>query len=243
MFTGLIRTTGEIRRVDQRGDCILAIAMHEPFPAEIGDSIACSGICLTVIKIDGNVFKVSLSEETLRCTTARDWVVGTRLNLEPSLKVGDAMGGHFVSGHVDGVGRAIRSTPSGDSTVWEFEVPQPLAKFIAPKGSITVDGVSLTVNEVKDIRPNPVASPPQPAEELAPAGGFGLRSAARESFAAAAGEQKSITPPASVTTFTVNIIPHTAEVTGFKTLTVGDAVNLEIDMLARYVARLKESRI
>lgn len=192
MFTGLIRTTGEIRRVDQRGDCFITIAMREPFACEIGDSIACNGVCLTVIKINGHEFKVSLSAETLRVTTAERWAVGDVLNLEPALAVGDKLGGHFVSGHVDGVGKTIASEKSGDSTVWTFEAPAALAKYIAAKGSITVDGVSLTVNSVQNNQ------------------------------------------------FTVNIIPHTAQVTGFGTLKVGDAVNLEIDMLARYVARLQE---
>ena len=204
MFTGLIKTTGEIRRVDQRGDRILAISMHEPFAAEIGDSIACSGICLTVIKIDGNVFKVSLSAETLARSTAANWGTGTRINLEPSLRVGDAMGGHFVSGHVDGLGRTVRSEHIGDSTLWEFEVPGALGRYIAPKGSVTIDGVSLTVNEVRD--------------------------------------NGTTTAPAA-TRFTVNIIPHTAAVTCFKTLAVGQMVNIEIDMLARYAARLKEARV
>ncbi len=199
MFTGLIKTTGEIRRVDQRGDRIIAVAMQEPFAAEIGDSIAVNGICLTVIKIDGNLFKASLSEATLSCTTAGSWAVNTRLNLEPSLRVGDAMGGHFVSGHVDGVAHVTRSEKSGDSTIWEFEVPHALAKFIAPKGSITIDGVSLTVNHVTDIP--------------------------------------------GATRFTVNIIPHTSAMTCFKTLHLGQQVNIEIDMLARYAARLKETSV
>ncbi len=196
MFTGLIKTTGEIRQIEQRGDRIITVAMHTPFPAAIGDSIAVNGICLTVTRITDGVFDASLSAETLNCTTANDWVIGTRVNLEPSLRVGDSLGGHFVSGHVDGMGRAISATPSGDSTVWEFELPPALARFVAAKGSITINGVSLTVNQV-------IANP-------------------------------------LTTTFTVNIIPHTAEVTGFGTMVAGDAVNLEIDLLARYVARLKE---
>jgi riboflavin synthase len=199
MFTGLIKTTGEIRRVDQRGDRVIAVTMHEPFAASLGDSIAVNGICLTVTHLDGNVFEASMSAATLACTTAGQWAVGTRVNLEPSLRVGDAMGGHFVSGHVDGIAKVTRSEKSGDSTIWEFEVPHALAKFIAPKGSITIDGVSLTVNSVKDL-----------ATDAKPA------------------------------LFAVNIIPHTAEVTCFKTLSVGQQVNIEIDMLARYAARLKE---
>jgi len=204
MFTGLIKTQGTIRRVDQRGDCMVTIAMSEPFTVEIGDSICCNGICLTAVKVTDNEFKVSLSTETMTRTSARDWAVGSVINLEPSLSVGDAMGGHFVSGHVDGLARIISTEKSGDSTIWEFEVPPHLARFIAPKGSVTLDGVSLTVNEVRDARG---------------AGG---------------------TP---TTSFTVNIIPHTAKVTNFGRLKVGESVNLEIDMLARYVARLTDRKL
>ena len=202
MFTGLVRTQGTIRRVDQRGDCMVTIAMSDAFPAQLGDSISCNGICLTVIKIDDNAFKVSLSAETMNRTSARNWAVGSVINLEPSLSVGDAMGGHFVSGHVDGLARAISSEKSGDSTIWEFEVPPHLARFVAAKGSVTLDGVSLTVNDVRDLR-----------------------------------------EPTPKTVFTVNIIPHTAKVTSFGRLSVGDSVNLEIDMLARYVARLNERKL
>ena len=227
MFTGLIRTQGEIRRVDQRGDRLFAIAMAEPFAVEIGDSIACNGICLTAIKLNGHEFKVSVSEETLRCTTAGEWKVGTKLNLEPSLRIGDSLGGHFVSGHVDGLARATTQTPEGDSVRWEFEVPQGLAKFIAPKGSVTLDGVSLTVNEVKESRvesresssDHATARLPHPAKPLS-----------------------SLDSRLStlITTFSVNIIPHTQKETGFSRLQVGERVNLEVDLLARYVARLTE---
>jgi riboflavin synthase len=192
MFTGLVRTQGTIRSITTDGDTVMAIEADDALPLSLGASIACHGMCLTVTAFEGKQFTVSLSAETLRCTNAGSWQVGTRINLEPSLCVGDAMGGHFVSGHVDGLGKVTRTEKSGASTIWEFEVPAALARFIAPKGSITIDGVSLTVNTVDAHR------------------------------------------------FTVNIIPHTAEVTGFKTLAVGDSVNLEIDMLARYVARLQE---
>ena len=150
MFTGLVRTQGTIRRVDMRGDCLMTIAMREPFAIAIGDSICCDGICLTAIKVEETTFKVSLSAETLGCTTAKDWAVGTEINLEPSLRVGDHLGGHFVSGHVDATARAVAQEQSGDSTIWEFEVPPELARFIAPKGSVTVNGVSLMVNAVKE---------------------------------------------------------------------------------------------
>ena len=202
MFTGLVKTQGTIRRVDQRGDCMMTIAMSEPFAANIGDSICCSGICLTIIKMDDNAFKVSLSAETMTRTTARDWSVGTSINLEPSLTVGDSMGGHYVSGHVDGLARVVACEKSGDSTIWEFEVPPHLARFIAAKGSVTLDGVSLTVNSVKDMN-----------------------------------------DPTPKTYFSVNIIPHTSKVTSFGTLKTGDSVNIEIDMLARYVARLNEKKL
>ncbi|MBX9726001.1 MAG: riboflavin synthase, partial [Rickettsiales bacterium] len=123
MFTGLIKTQGTIRRVDQRGDCMMTIALAEPFAVEIGDSICCQGICLTAVKINDNEFKVSLSAESMNRSTAKHWGVGTVINIEPSLKVGDAMGGHFVSGHVDGLARVVAAEKSGDSMIWEFEVP------------------------------------------------------------------------------------------------------------------------
>jgi len=193
MFTGLIRTQGTLTAIEPRGDVVMTIAPKAMFSLAIGDSIACHGMCLTVVAFNATSFTVSLSAETVARTNAGEWKIGTIINLEPSLAVGDAMGGHFVSGHVDGLARVMLREKSGASTVWEFEVPPALARFIAPKGSVTLDGVSLTVNAVHGNR------------------------------------------------FTVNIIPHTAEVTGFKTLAVGDAVNLEIDMLARYVARLMEN--
>lgn len=213
MFTGLVRTQGTIRRVDMRGDCLMTIAMREPFAIAIGDSICCDGICLTAIKVEETTFKVSLSAETLGCTTAKDWAVGTEINLEPSLRVGDHLGGHFVSGHVDATARAVAQEQSGDSTIWEFEVPPELARFIAPKGSVTVNGVSLTVNQVSGSRLQ------VPGE-----GASGTRN------------------PEPGTSFTVNIIPHTAKETGFGRLKLGDVVNLEIDMLARYVARIAETK-
>lgn len=192
MFTGLIRSLGTIRAIDPQGDRVMTIAMQRPFAIALGDSIACNGICLTATAFDRSSFQVSLSAETLACSTAAQWRVGDLINLEPSLAVGDKLGGHFVSGHVDGMGRAVAATPSGDSVVWMFEAPAALMPYIAPKGSITIDGVSLTVNVVSN-------------------GGF-----------------------------SVNIIPHTQQETHFASLRTGDAVNLEIDMLARYVARLRE---
>lgn len=193
MFTGLVTARGRIARITPAGDTLMVIVPDDAaFPLSMGASIACNGICLTVVAIEDGAFHVQLSAETLRVTTAGDWREGDLLNLEPSLAVGDRLGGHFVSGHVDGLAHVERITPSGESHVWEFSAPAALMKFIAAKGSITLDGVSLTVNTVAADR------------------------------------------------FGVNIIPHTAQVTSFGTRREGAAINLEVDLLARYVARLQE---
>ncbi len=197
MFTGIITGLGTVRSVTPRGDGTdmrLAIATPWPDTAAIplGASIACSGCCLTAVALGPDWFAVDVSAESLSKTTLGTWAPGTQVNLERPLRVGDELGGHIVAGHVDGVGTVISATPEGGSTRWRFEVPAPLARYIAPKGSIAVDGVSLTVNEV-DGR-----------------------------------------------SFGVNIIPHTALVTRFGQLRPGDAVNIEIDTVARYVARLRE---
>ncbi len=209
MFTGLITSLGTIRHREERGDLLLEIHPDaRDFPLAPGASIACNGICLTVTSItDDHAFTVTLSAETLRCTTAGQWLTGMRLNLEPSLKVGDALGGHFVSGHVDGVARVVAKTPSGDSTVWVFEAASELMRFIAPKGSVALNGVSLTVNAVNGAGESRNGGGSDPSEY-----------------------------------FTVNIIPHTATATTFGALSVGDTVNLEVDLLARYVARMNEHR-
>lgn len=193
MFTGLITARGTIARIEQHGDLTMEVAAPDSLPLAIGASIACDGICLTVVEILNGSFTVQLSAETLRCTNAGSWQVGSAINLEPSLAVGDRLGGHFVSGHIDGQAVAIHTETSGDSTIWTFEAPESLAKFIATKGSVTLNGVSLTVNTV----------------------------------------EKNL--------FSVNIIPHTNDVTGFGNLKLLDKVNLEVDMLARYVARLQET--
>lgn len=193
MFTGLVTARGEIRRIESQGDVTMEIAAPATLPLAIGASIACNGICLTVVEILNGSFTAQLSAETLRCTNAGSWQVGSAINLEPSLSVGDKLGGHFVSGHIDGQAVAIHTEQSGDSTVWTFEAPESLARFIAAKGSVTLNGVSLTVNNV----------------------------------------EKNL--------FSVNIIPHTKDVTGFGNLKLLDKVNLEVDMLARYVARLQET--
>ncbi len=199
MFTGIITALGTVRTIEPLGggkDMRLVITAPWPDTATIalGASIACSGCCLTAVALGSDWFAVDASAETLSRTTMGSWRAGSRVNLERSLKVGDELGGHIVSGHVDGVGQAVSATPENGSIRWVFRVPPDLARFIAEKGSIAIDGVSLTVNAVQG------------------------------------------------DTFGVNIIPHTASVTGFGTLQPGDAVNLEIDMLARYVARLAEAQ-
>jgi riboflavin synthase len=200
MFTGIITALGHIRAIDPIGegrDMRLVIDTPTAFllepPVALGASIACSGCCLTAVEFGAGWFAVDASAETLAHTKLGTWVVGSRVNLERSLRVGDELGGHLVSGHVDGVGTAISATPENASTRWVFLVPHDISRFIAVKGSVAVDGVSLTVNEVRD------------------------------------------------NTFGVNIIPHTASVTGFGTLRPNDKVNIEIDTLARYVARLAET--
>jgi riboflavin synthase len=194
MFTGLITDVGEIRRIEKRGDTHIVIATHyDTGLIAIGASIACSGVCLTVVD-KGNSqdrwFAVTASSETLSKTTLGAWKAGDRINLERPLKIGDELGGHIVAGHVDGVAELVRRTSEGESIRMLFEAPKELARFIAPKGSVALDGVSLTVNEVEDAR------------------------------------------------FGVNIVPHTAKATGFGHLLQGAKVNLEADLLARYVARL-----
>ncbi len=198
MFTGIITALGTVRAISPIGegrDMRLVIEAPWPDTASIalGASIACSGCCLTAVELGPDWFAADASAETLACTTMGTWQVGSRINLERSLKVGDELGGHIVSGHVDGVGHAVSATPENASTRWQFRVPADLSRFIAEKGSVAINGVSLTVNAVQG------------------------------------------------DTFGVNIIPHTASVTGFGTLAPGDAVHIEIDMLARYVARLAEA--
>ncbi|MCL4133826.1 UNVERIFIED_CONTAM: hypothetical protein GTU68_020376 [Idotea baltica] len=199
MFTGIVTDIGEVRTVEMRGDRRFVIGCTYPAASiPMGASIACSGICLTVTDKgtdgSGNWFAVDASAETLSLTTSGAWAEGTKLNLERALKVGDEMGGHIVTGHVDGLGTLVESTPDGDSTRMEFEMPASIAPFVAQKGSITIDGVSLTVNSVSSDR------------------------------------------------FGINVIPHTQRETTLGGMSVGDAVNLEIDVLARYVARLEDAR-
>lgn len=201
MFTGLTSDIGEVRSVNPRADNLHRITIFCRYPrANIaqGASIACSGVCLTVVDTgeeDGRVwFAVDAADETLRVTTVGRWRHGTRINLERSLKLGDELGGHLVAGHVDGLAAVVARDDMTDMARFTLRAPQVLSRFIAAKGSVALDGVSLTVNAVEDDR------------------------------------------------FTVLIIPHTLAVTTFGTLAQGDDVNLEIDTMARYVARLIETR-
>ena len=196
MFTGIVSDIGEIVSVDpggKAGDRRFVVATrHDMTPIAIGASIACSGCCLTVIEKSAGRFAVEVSGESLDKTHLGDWNVGSRLNLELSLKLGDELGGHLVYGHVDGVGRIVSMTAEGGSVRFVFEAPPELARFVAAKGSVAIDGISLTVNEVDGNR------------------------------------------------FGVNVISHTQAVTTLGQAKVGQRVNLEVDMLARYVARLLE---
>lgn len=202
MFTGIITDIGQIRTREDRGDTRLVIAtQYDPTTIDLGASIACSGACLTVVEkgtdADGHWFAIDASAETLACTAAGMWDTGRRLNLERAMKIGDELGGHIVTGHVDGVGRMVSVEPSGDSIVITIAAPASLAPYIAPKGSITVNGVSLTVNSVED-QSNGEAN------------------------------------------FTLNIIPHTQEMTTLNEAAADVPVNLEIDILARYLARMQD---
>ncbi len=193
MFTGIVTDVGRVRSIQHDGDTRFEITTaYDMGAVEIGASIANSGVCLTVIETGPDWFAVQASGETLSKTTLGGWSEGSRVNLERALKVGDELGGHIVSGHVDGVGEVVSIKDDGESKRFVIRAPQHLKLFMAPKGSVAVDGVSLTVNEVEG------------------------------------------------DTFGVNIIPHTQSVTLFGDYVVGSKVNLEIDMLARYVARLLE---
>ena len=196
MFTGIISDVGTILEVTKMGDTRYVIeTSYDTQGIDIGASIACSGVCLTVIEkmeTPSPRFAVEASAETLNVTTAKKWAVGTKLNLERALKMGDELGGHIVSGHVDGIAEIKSIEPDGDSLRFVFAAPEELAMFIASKGSVTLDGTSLTVNEVRG------------------------------------------------NNFGVNMIPHTQAVTTWGQSKSGDLINIEIDVLARYVARLKE---
>ena len=204
MFTGIITAVGTIREVRQQGDLRIVIACpYDPAGIAIGASIACSGVCLTVVERGGEAgdawFAVDVSGETVSRTAQDQWTAGRKLNLEQALKLGDELGGHIVTGHVDAVGQVASRTETGGSIQFWIATPKDLAPYVAPKGSITVDGVSLTVNEVAD-------------------------------------------EADGTCRFMLNIIPHTADVTTLGGLKAGDAVNLEIDVLARYLQRMQSLR-
>lgn len=197
MFTGIVQAVGEVARIDRLvGDTRLHIDTKGLSLAglQLGDSVAVNGVCLTVTQLGARGFAADVSIETLTCTTLRDFGVGTWVNLERALTAGAALGGHLVSGHVDGVAQVREFAEAGRSRLFEIEAPASLAPYIAAKGSITIDGVSLTVNGVE--RAN----------------------------------------------FFVNLVPHTLEVTTLGRVRVGQAVNLEVDMIARYVERLLAAR-
>jgi riboflavin synthase len=200
MFTGIITDIGTIISAEQRGDLRLVIGTsYDMDSVAIGASIACSGVCLTVVEKASGQFAVDASAETISRTAVGIWLAGNRLNLERALKVGDELGGHIVTGHVDGVGQVMENVRVGDSWKVTVAAPAALAPYIAAKGSITVDGVSLTVNDVTD-------------------------------------------QEGGTAHFTLNIIPHTAEMTTLNALITGRQVNLEIDVLARYLKRMEDLR-
>jgi riboflavin synthase len=193
MFTGIITDVGRVLSLEHRGDLHARIGTaYETAGIDIGASIACNGVCLTVTETGADWFGVTISAETLSKSTLGGWAEGAPVNLERALKVGDELGGHIVSGHVDGVAEIVATQEEGESTRYTFRAPEALARFIAPKGSVALDGTSLTVNEVDGAE------------------------------------------------FGVNIIPHTKEVTTWGRLKAGDRVNLEVDTMARYVARLQD---
>ncbi len=195
MFTGIVTDIGTVQRIEQSGDLRLRIATgYDTGGIDIGASICSDGVCLTVIALGEGWYDVQVSGETVSATNLGGWRVGRRVNLERALRVGDELGGHIVSGHVDGVAEVTGLLEQADSTRVTLRAPEALARFIAPKGSVALNGTSLTVNDVQGCH------------------------------------------------FGINIIPHTKDVTTWGEVAVGDPVNLEIDTLARYVARLAETR-
>lgn len=196
MFTGIVTDLGEVRAIEQRGDTRFVIACNYPIEEiAIGASIACSGACLTVVEKGEGSLAFDASAETLSKTTLGGWKVGDKINLERALALGAELGGHLVSGHIDATGKVESLEREGDSWRFVFRAPPAVGRFLAPKGSVAIDGVSLTVNEVSD-------------------------------------------EDDGSTLFGANIIPHTFEMTAFHQLEPGHAVNLEIDLVARYLARL-----
>jgi riboflavin synthase len=196
MFTGIVTDVGTVQRTEQRGDLRLHIATgYDLDTIDIGASIACSGVCLTVVDKGSDWFAVDVSGETRSRTAAEMWSEGAKLNLERSLRMGDELGGHIVTGHVDAVGEVVGTCAEGDSVRVGVSIPGELGAMVAPKGSIALDGVSLTVNDVRE------------AED-------------------------------GSTHFSVNIIPHTAQETTFAGIAAGRQLNVEVDVLARYIQRM-----
>jgi len=196
MFTGIITDVGTIRALEGEGDMRISVnTAYNLAHVSIGASIANDGVCLTVVGKGNGWFMADISEETIRCTTAGSWQVGKELNLERALKLGEEMGGHIVTGHVDCIGEIVSLEPEKDSLKVVIAVPKAFGHLLAAKGSVTVNGVSLTVNAVMDEK--------------------------------------------DATRFSINFIPHTQKVTNFHSIELGDKVNIEFDVLARYVARLK----
>ena len=196
MFTGIVSDIGTVAKAEQRGDLRLTVGCgYDMAEVDLGASIACSGVCLTVVDKGDDWFAVDVSAETVSRTAADLWREGARLNLERSLRLGDELGGHIVTGHVDSVGEVLGTCPEGDSVRVGVAVPRELGAMIAAKGSIALDGVSLTVNDVRE------------AED-------------------------------GRTHFSVNIIPHTAKQTSFADMAAGRQLNVEVDVLARYISRM-----
>ncbi len=194
MFTGLVEATGRVAALSLRGGDVRLRVDSTTLrfdDVQIGDSIAVNGVCLTVVAFDAQGFEADVSTETLARTTLGNWAIGRLVNLEKSLRFGDRVGGHLVSGHIDGIGQVLAIEADARATRWRFSVPRALSRFIAEKGSIAIDGVSLTVNAVADDH------------------------------------------------FEVALIPHTLQVTAFAETVVDTSVNLEIDLLARYLDRLQ----
>ena len=199
MFTGIVTDIGTIEAIEERGDARVRVSTaYDTAGIELGASIACSGVCLTVVETGPGWFAVDVSGETMSRTAPAQWYAGRALNLERAMKLGDELGGHIVTGHVDGVAAVEDVSGEGDSKRVVFRVPADLAPFLAPKGSVTIDGVSLTVNTVTDA--------------------------------------------ADGTRFAINLIPHTQAVTTLGALEPGAAVNVEIDVLARYLQRMEHYR-
>lgn len=199
MFTGIVTDVGTVRKAKQRGDLRLEIATgFDTSTMDLGASIACSGACLTVVDKGADWFAVDVSSETVSRTAPDLWCEGAKLNLERSLRLGDELGGHIVTGHVDAVGEVVAAAPDGDSVRIDVRVPRQLGAMLAAKGSVALDGVSLTVNTVDDVGDSAV--------------------------------------------FTINLIPHTAQQTTFGGIAAGRQLNVEVDVLARYIQRMLAAR-